>query len=102
MTDHPESRYARVIDDYIKKGYDFRNVTIDWWSSQKGVMRQHRRNIKLFACEDCDDRASHGDHRRQGEVLETVRPKHVEEPRSGLISHREDEQGKSQRLRVRG
>lgn len=47
-TDHPESRYAQVIAGYIKDGYNFRNVTIDWWANQKGVTKQHRKNIKLL------------------------------------------------------
>ncbi len=47
-TDHPESRYAKIIDGYIKRGYNFRNVTIDWWASKKGVIKQHRKNIKLL------------------------------------------------------
>ena len=48
MTDLPGSRYAKEIAGYIAKGYKFRDVTIDWWGSQKGVIKQHRRNIKLL------------------------------------------------------
>ena len=48
QTDHPESRYAKVIAGYIDRGYNFRDVTIDWWASKKGVIKQHRKNIKLL------------------------------------------------------
>lgn len=48
MTDLPESRYAKVIAGYVAKGYEFRDVTIDWWGSQEGVIKQHRKNIKLL------------------------------------------------------
>jgi ABC-type Fe3+ transport system substrate-binding protein len=48
MTDHPESHFAQVIAGYIKQGYNFRDVTIDWWGAQKGVIKQHRKNIKLL------------------------------------------------------
>ena len=47
-TDHPESHYAKVIADYSKKGYKFRDVTIKWWGGQKGAIKQHRKNIKLL------------------------------------------------------
>ena len=48
MTDLPGSRYAKEIAGYIDKGYKFRDVTVAWWGSQKGVIKQHRRNIKLL------------------------------------------------------
>jgi ABC-type Fe3+ transport system substrate-binding protein len=48
QTDHPESRYARIIAGYIKRGYNFRDVTIAWWSSKKGISKLHRKNIKLL------------------------------------------------------
>ena len=41
MTDLPGSRYAKEIAGYIDKGYKFRDVTVAWWGSQKGVIKQH-------------------------------------------------------------
>lgn len=48
LYDYPDSNTRAWIEPIEKSGVKFRPVTVDWWASQKGIVRAHRNMVKVI------------------------------------------------------